>query len=402
MSGPLAGIHVVEISNYVAVPAAAALLADLGADVLKVEVPWGEVYRHAKPRRNGYDHDFPASLPFQMDNRGKRSVALDLALPQAQDALRKLIDRADVVVTNVLPGRLAKFGLDAETLGRERPELILGRLGGFAAHGEQANEPGFDQTAFFALSGLMDQWRDPDAPPAFPRPGSGDHSAALALVAGVLAALRTRDQTGRGQVVDVNLQHVGFYVNGNDTSQSLVTGEVPPRHDRTAPRNPLWNFYRCADERWIFLSMLDSNAYWPRFLEAIDRPDLAADERFGDAVGRFRNNRALVAILDDVFATRPLSEWAEHFSPRPVIAAPVRTVAEAAGDEQAARNGCFVEVDHPEYGRFRTVAPPFQLSSQPLSGAAPAPALSQHTEQALREAGVDEDTIALLVAAASD
>jgi crotonobetainyl-CoA:carnitine CoA-transferase CaiB-like acyl-CoA transferase len=401
MNGPLDGIRVVEIANYIAVPAAASLLAELGADVVKVEVPWGEVYRHSTPRRNGYSNDFPTSLPYEMDNRGKRSVALDLALPQAQDVLAALIDRADIVLTNVLPGRLAKFGLDAEKLRAERPALILARVGGFAADGPQANDPGFDQTAFFALSGLMDQQRDPDSPPAFPRPGAGDHSTALALVSGVLAALRMRDQTGQGQVVDVNLQQVGLYVNGNDTSQSLVTGEIPPRHDRSAPRNPLWNFYRCSDGRWLFLVMLDSNVYWPKLLEAIDRPELASDERFADAVKRFKESRALVSILDQVFATRTLEAWTSHFEEFRVIAAPVRTVAEAAADEKARANGCFVEVDHPEFGSFPSVAPPFQLSGFQLAGTTPAPMLSQHTAEVLREAGVDEDTIEIMVAVAS-
>ena len=401
MKGPLDGICVLEIANYIAVPAAASLLAELGADVVKVEVPWGEVYRHATPRRNGYENDFPICLPFEMDNRGKRSLALDLALPQSQEVLAKLIDRSDIVMTNVLPGRLAKFGLDAETLRAERPQLILARMGGFSADGPQADAPGFDQTAFFALSGLMDQQRDPDSPPAFPRGGAGDHPAALAVVSGVLAALRMRDQTGEGQIVDVNLQQVGLYVNGNDTSQSVVTGEVPPRHDRHAPRNPLWNFYQCSDDRWIFLVMLDSNAYWPRLVEAIERPDLGADERFSDAVGRFKNSRDLVSALDEVFATRTLAEWTAHFESQRVIAAPIRTVAEATGDPMARQNGCFVEVDHPEHGRFECVAPPFQLSGFRLTGTEPAPMLSQHTEEVLREAGIGEETIALMVAVAS-
>jgi crotonobetainyl-CoA:carnitine CoA-transferase CaiB-like acyl-CoA transferase len=247
----------------------------------------------------------------------------------------------------------------------------------------------------------MDQQRDPDSPPASPRGGAGDHPAALALVSGVLAALRMRDQTGEGQIVDVNLQQVGLYVNGNDTAQSVVTGEVPPRHDRSSPRNPLWNFYRCADERWLFLVMLDSNAYWPRLVEAIGRPELGADERFVDAVGRFKHGRALVEILDEVFATRRLAEWTSHFETQRVIAAPVRTVAEATADPVARQNGCFVEVEHPEHGTFESVAPPFQLSGFRLEGSAPAPMLSQHTEEVLREAGVDEETIALMVAVAT-
>ncbi len=166
----------------VAVPAAGALLADLGAEVIKVEVPWGEIYRHARPKLAGFQNDFPAGPPFQMDNRGKRSLAIDLALPQAREALMKVIGRADILITNVLPERLAKYKLDPERLRAERPELIVGRISGYGAEGPRADDPAFDYTAFWALSGLMDSMRDPTAPPAWMRPGVGDHSASLALV----------------------------------------------------------------------------------------------------------------------------------------------------------------------------------------------------------------------------
>ena len=245
MTLPLAGIRVVEIASFVAVPAAGALLADLGAEVIKVEVPWGEIFRHSRPKLAGFENDFPAGPPFQMDNRGKRSLAIDLALPQAREALSKVIARADIVLTNVLPERLSKYQLDPERLRAECPELIVGRVSGYGADGPRADDPAFDYTAFWALSGLMDSMRDPAASPAWMRPGVGDHSAALALVAGILAALRTRDAGGGGQVVDVTLQHVGYYINGNDTAYALVTNELPPRHDRKAPRNPLWNHYPC-------------------------------------------------------------------------------------------------------------------------------------------------------------
>ena len=243
MSAPLAGIKVVEIASFVAVPACGALLADLGAEVIKVEVPWGEIYRHAIPRLAGYDSDFPLGAAFNMDNRGKRSLTLDLALPQAQEALAKVVDTADVVITNVLPVRLAKYGLDPKSLLAKRPELIVASLSGYGTIGDRANDPAFDYTAFWALSGLMDSMRDPEAPPAFMRPGVGDHSAGLSLSVGILAALRTRDAEGHGQLIEVTLQQIGYYINGNDAATTLVTGETPPRHDRRQPRNPLWNHY---------------------------------------------------------------------------------------------------------------------------------------------------------------
>lgn len=400
MAAPLEGIKVVEIASFVAVPAAGALLADLGAEVVKVEVPWGEIYRHSSPRLAGFDSDFPAGPPFQMDNRGKRSLALDLALPQAQEALAKVVAGADILITNVLPARLEKYGLAPESLRAERPELIVGRLSGYGPDGDRADDPAFDYTAFWSLSGLMDHLHDLDSPPGWMRPGVGDHSAAMSLVVGLLAALRVRDAGGDGQIVDVALQHIGYYINGNDTAHSLVTGETPPRHDRRSPRNPLWNHYQCRDGRWLFLVMIDSERYWPTFARAIGRPELAKDPRFENAIERFRNTREMVSLLDELFATRSLEEWTTALNAERVIWAPVRTLAEAIEDENAAAFGSFPTVDHPEYGSFKSVAPPLKLSGHEMTGDAPAPLLSADTAAILSEAGVDDETIALLVASA--
>ncbi len=399
MGAPLEGIRVVEIASFVAVPAAGALLADLGAEVIKVEVPWGEIYRHSMPRMAGYDSDFPASPPFAMDNRGKRSLTLDLALPQAQEALARVVGTADVMITNVLPDRLEKYGLAPEQLLAARPELIVACLSGYGPVGERANDPAFDYTAFWALSGLMDHMRDLDAAPAFQRPGVGDHSAALSMCVGILAALRTRDAGGPGQIIHVTLQQIGHYINGNDAANTLVTGETPPRHDRRAPRNPLWNHYACGDGRWIFLVMIDSQRYWPGFTKALGHPELAEDARFADPVERFRNGRELVELLDGIFASRPLEAWSQALASERLIWAPVRTLAEAVHDEAAIENGVFSTVEHPEHGSFRTVAPPLKMSEHSMTGAVPAPALGADTAAVLAEAGVDDETIALLVAA---
>jgi crotonobetainyl-CoA:carnitine CoA-transferase CaiB-like acyl-CoA transferase len=402
VAAPLAGIRVVELASFVAAPAAGALLADLGADVVKVEVPWGEIYRHSFPRLAGYANDFPLAPHFHMDNRGKRSVALDLALPEAVAALARLVDRADVLLTNMLPARLAKIGLDPAQLRAKRPELIVARLSGYGPDGADANAPAFDYSAYWARTGFMDMLHEPDAPPAFQRPGMGDHTASLALVTGVLAALRQRDRGEPGQVIDVSLQHIGFYVTGNDTAMTLVTGETPPRHDRRAARNPLWNHYPTADGRWLFLVMIESDRYWPELARAIDREDLLADARFENAVARYRNNRALIEILDGVFQSQPLAAWKQRFDGRRLIWAPVLTLAEAVDEPQPQAFGSFPTVEHPTAGRFRTVAPPLRMSGFALDGTAPAPALAADTEAVLREAGVPEDEIALLVAVASE
>ncbi|HEX5067091.1 MAG TPA: CoA transferase [Myxococcota bacterium] len=401
MPAPLEGIRVVELASFVAAPAAGALLADLGADVVKIEVPWGEIYRHSLPRFAGYQSDFPLAPHFQMDNRGKRSVALDLALPEAVEALQQLVLRADVLLTNMLPARLARLGLAPEALHAKRPELIVARLSGFGPEGPDANTPAFDYSSYWARTGFMDLLHEPDAPPAFQRPGMGDHSASLALVVGLLSALRQRERGAPGQVIDVSLQHIGFYITGNDTAMTLVTGETPPRHDRTSPRNPLWNHYPTGDGRWLFLVMIESDRYWAELTRALGRPELEQDTRFANAVERYRHSAELVKLLDAVFGAKSLAEWSEILSKHRLIWAPVTTLAEAVDDGAAQANASFPEVAHPEHGKFRTVAPPLRMSGHAMDGSALAPALAADTEAVLREAGIPEDRIALLVAAAS-
>ncbi len=400
MPAPLDGIRVVEIASFVAAPACGALLADLGAEVIKVEVPWGEIYRHSRPSFAGYDSDFLGAPHFHMDNRGKHSLALDLALPQAVEALAKVIAGADVVLTNMLPERQEKYGLDGQTLLARHPELIIARLSGFGPDGPEANAPAFDYSTYWARTGLMDQLHEPDAPPPFQRPGMGDHSASLSLAVGILAALRTRDHDGKGQVIDVSLQHIGLYIEGNDAAMSLVTGESPPRHDRRAARNPLWNHYCCGDGRWIFLVMIESDRYWKTFCDAIAESDLLKDERYADGFGRYKYAEELIVHLDAVFAKRGRDEWAAILKPHRLIWAPVLTVAEAVADAQAEAFGSFPTVEHPEFGRFKTIAPPLRMSGNPMPGTAPAPALGADTAAVLGEAGVEDETIALILASA--
>ena len=393
MQQVLEGIRVVEVANFVAAPAAGALLADLGADVVKVEVHGGELYRHATPRLGGYDSDFPESPAFQMDNRGKRSLTLDLTRTAAAEALRRVIDGADVVLTNLLPERRERFGVDAASLRSRRPELIYAALSGYGSEGEEANTPSFDYTAYWARSGMMHLTREADAHPAYLRPGVGDHAAAMSLVCGILSALRVRDRTGQGQEIDVSLLQIGLYILGNDLAPTLVTRENPHPRDRRAPPNPLWNQYPVAGGRWLFLVMIDSQRYWPHLCRAIERADLIDDPRFDKAGHRLANTRELVEILDGVFAARTLEEWSRVLPKHKVIWAPVREPREAVLDPQARAMGYFKRVDHPSAGPFETIAPPFKLSATAPSGDRPAPALGEHSEQVLREAGLADDEI---------
>ncbi len=390
---PLAGVRVTEIASFVAAPAAGALLADLGAEVIKVEVEGGETLRHSRPKLLGWKSDFGEAPQFHMDNRGKRSLVLDLRRDEARGALQRVIDGSDVVLTNMLPGRLAKYGLDAESLRAQRPELIVAGLTGYGREGDEADTPSFDYAAYWARTGLMDLMREPDAPPAWLRPGVGDHAAALALSTGILSALRMRDAGAGGQVVDVNLLHVGFYVQGNDAAPTLTTGDGPVPHDRRRPRNPLWNHYPTADERWLFLVMIESDRYWPALCTALGREELRTDERFHDARARYRQSAELSEILSACFQDRTLAEWEAHLAGHPLIWAPVRTLAEAIRDPQAATNGVFAELEHPRAGPFGTVTAPLRLSAHPTPGTALAPELGADGEAILREAGLSEEEI---------
>lgn len=393
MTAPLAGIRVVEIASFVAAPAGGALLADLGADVVKVEVPHGEIYRYSTPRTAGYKSDFSEAPHFQMDNRGKRSLTLDISQEAAREALVRVIDGADIVLTNMLPQRQKKYGIDAASLRSQRPELIFASMSGFGPVGPEATRPAFDYTAYWAGSGFMNTLRDEGLPPSFLRPGVGDHAAALALVTGILSALRVRDQTGEGQVVDVNLLHVGFYIQGNDASNTLATGESPPNHDRQRPRNPLWNHYPTRDGRWLFLVMIESDRYWPELCRALDLADLLEDERFEGPVARYRNSQELTARLQSRIAERTLEEWRKQLAGHTLIWAPMLTLAEALAEPQVRAAGIVQTTKHPTAGDFPSVSAPLQMSGFDLHSSRPAPCLGADSEQVLAEAGLTEEEI---------
>jgi crotonobetainyl-CoA:carnitine CoA-transferase CaiB-like acyl-CoA transferase len=393
--GALAGVRVIELAHYVAVPAAGALLADLGADVIKVEQPHGEIYRHGKPRVAGYDCDFPESPPFQLDNRGKRSIGLDLTRAEARDALQRMIEGAEVFITNMLPARREKFGLDHPSLLERNPTLVVGAISGYGYEGDAANEPAFDYSAAWARSGMMDAMRDEGVPPSMLRPGVGDHAAAVNLVSGILAAMRLRDRTGRGRYVDVSLLQTGLNLLGVDIANTLVTRERVKRHDRRRAANALWNSYPVAGDRWIMLVMIDPNRYWDAFLEAIERPDLRDDERYADGWTRTANAETLIDELERTFATRTLEEWEPRLDAAGIIWAPVMHIDEAIEDSRA--KGYFREIEHPTAGSFETLAPPFRIEGEEVGVKGAAPILHADAREILGDAGLSDEEIEKLV-----
>ena len=396
MNAPLAGIRVVEVASYVAVPAAGALLADLGAEVVKVEVPHGEIYRHGRPSFSGYATDFPESPPFQMDNKGKLSVALDLKRPQAREALGRMIGEVDIFITNLLPARRKKYGLDHAELLERHPNLLVGAVSGYGHGGDAGDWPAFDYTTYWARTGMMDIMRDSDAPPSMQRPAVGDHAAAVNLVCGLLAALRLRDAGGGGQFVDVSLLQTGLHILGTDISNALVTREPAKRHNRRAAPNPLWNSYPVAGDRWLLLAMIEADRYWPQFCGAIERPELLSDPRFEDGWRRGENSAALIEEIEAAFAERTLEEWTLRLDGAGLIWAPVRRVEEAIDDPQARAMGYFQPLEHATAGDFETVGPPFRIDGCQLGSRRAASPLGADTRAVLRQAGLTEDEIAEL------
>ncbi len=398
MSLPLAGIRVVEVAHYVAVPAAGALLADLGAEVIKVEPPpKGEIYRRGRLKYMGYETEFPEYPPFHMDNRGKRSIVLDLARSEAREALVRMLAHAEVFITNLLPGRREKYGLDHETLLARYPRLVMGAISGYGMGGDESDRPAFDYAAYWARTGMMDVMRDEGVAPSLLRPGVGDHAAASNLVCGILAALRLVEAEGQGRYVDVSLLQTGFHILGNDLATALVTRQPVRRHDRRAPQNALWNSYEVAGGRWILLVMIDIDRYWPQFCAAIERLDLRDDPRFAEPFERMKHTPALSAEIEKAFASRTLEEWRPRLDAAGLIWSPVNRVEEAIHDPQARALGYIQEIEHARAGCFETVGPPFRIEGVRLGARRPISDLHADAEAILREAGLSEEEIRRLL-----
>jgi crotonobetainyl-CoA:carnitine CoA-transferase CaiB-like acyl-CoA transferase len=377
--GPLHGYRVIELGIWVAGPAAASMLADWGADVIKVESPSGDPNRYTL-RHVGVD--IPGSPAFALDNRGKRGVVLDLKTQADREALAELLDGADVFVTNLRPAALERLNLDPATLRERYPGLVVATMTSFGWQGQERDRPGYDVSAFWARSGMAARMVPADEPPPPSRPGIGDRMAATALVAGITAALLNRARTGTGDVVDVSLLRTGLYCNGNDLSTQLAFGKRSRTRLRGDHESPLYNCYRTADGRWLWLIALEGERHWPQLAAALGRPDLTDDPRFADRQARRAHGSALIAELDTIFAGRTLDQWSLALDEAGVWWERVVDLDEVVADPQAAAAGAWTDS-----GGVRSIATP--VTFWEAGGAAPgaAPELGEHTAQVLgREA----------------
>lgn len=392
MAAPLDGIRVLEVANWLAAPAATALMADLGADVIKVEPPAGDVYRGFILRSTGYNHDFATNYAFELDNRGKRSVTVDLDKPGGPELVRRLAAGCDVFVTNLVQRRRARYGLAEPDVRAVNESVVYTSFSGYGTHGPDEDRPGFDFAAFWARSGIMGLLAEPDAPPPLCRGGQGDHSTALNILAAVLAALRMRDRTGEGQHVEVTLQASGMWTIAGDFAAALVARQQPPRISRKSPVNPIWNSYRSADDRWVLLvNPVPFPHAWPAFCRMAERTDWA--ERYRDLASLRADTASLTTEIDAVFAARDYARLARELDESALVWAPVATMPEMIADPQVREMGWFTTIDSPRFGPFETLDTPFKLYGSDTGARGPAPQPGEHTFAVLSELGIEGEDL---------
>ena len=392
MDGPLEGIRVLEVANYLAAPSAAAIMADMGADVVKVEPPGGDHWRLSYLQAE-YGLDRAINYGFEMDNRGKRSITLDLAKEEAVDAVHKIADKADVFITNLLPRRMERFKLRYDDLSTTNPRLVYLAFNGYGPEGPQKDRPGYDHTAFWASSGIMSLFSDPGQPPVDLQIGMGDHTTGPLLLAGVLAALFERERSGKGQRVTTSLLNMGLWVIGVDVQHRLAGGRDRDRYQRTEAPDPMYNTYMSQDGHWFIILMHPIESHWIKLCRAFGKEELADDPRFKTAEGRAKHAKEIVVHLDEGAGGIPFLELGKRMDAEKIIWAPMRTVWEALEDPQVEANGYVTEISHPKHGNYRTLNTPLHFDRSAVGPKGPAPEVGQHTTEVLLEVGYSKGEI---------
>ncbi|MEQ8484948.1 MAG: CoA transferase [Pseudomonadales bacterium] len=398
MTAPLADITVIEVDNYMAAPSTGAILADMGATVIKVEPPSGDPMRGiGRPAKidgplKGYD------FGFDVDNRGKRSIAVALDTPEGAEVVQRLVERAQIFLCNLLPQRQQRFGLDAETLFKRNPKLVHATLTGYGSNGPEALRPGYDVTAFFGRSGLYDAMREgDDGEVPMARPAQGDHTTGLALLGAILAALRLAERTGEGQVVETSLYEAAIWTQATDFGITAVDGAPVRRRSRRQQLAPAANRYPCGDGKWIVLNTISGTSF-EKMCEAMDKAEWLADPRFADAKSRYQNMAELVDAIDAVLMTRGRDDWGAIFDRVGLIWGPVLTLDEVASDPQAEAIGMFPSIEHPTLGTYRSVRAPMRIRGADVRPRGPSPAVGEHSRTVLEQAGFAADEIERLLA----
>ena len=381
----LEGIRVIDWTIWQQGPVCAAMLGDLGAEVIKIEHRESGDPGRGMLKMSGVDLSTRPNFYFEANNRNKKSLTLDLKKPEALDIVYQLVAKSDVFVQNYRFGVAARLGLGYETLRQHNPKLIYASATGYGPEGPEREDPSFDQMGL-ARSGLMLAAGEPDMPPLQIAGGIADQMGAIMLAYGILAALIARERFGVGQEVDAS--HLGsmIWLQGLSVAARLMMGFAIPRMPRKYAANPLWNHYCCGDGKWICLGMLQPDRYWADFVRVLGRPELGTDERFATIRVRAANAGAAVEILDEIFATKPRAEWVRLLrAGGDFIFTIVNSVDELPDDPQVRANDYVTDLEHPQFGTTQVVGIPVRLRATPGKVQCAAPEFGQHTEEILLE-----------------
>lgn len=385
--GPMHGVKVIEIGLWVAGPSCGGVLADWGAEVIKIEPLAGDPFRSMEATYGG------VNPPFELDNRGKHSVALDITTEDGLAIVHQLLAEADVLLTNYRPGGLERAGLDYETVAARHPKLIYAHVSGYGLQGEDRDRAAYDMGAFYGRAGIAAALTPDGADLPYPRGGMGDHMTGMAAAGGVAAALFNRSKTGKGELVSTSLLRNGVYMHGWDHNVTARLGTDSVPQSRRSAANPQINGYRCGDGKWLWLLGLEGERHWPGLVAALDQPQWNDDPRFATFEQRQAHAAELVAALDEVLMTKSRDEWAVLLDRHEVWWAKVQTGLEVRADPQVRAAGCYVDAPLLDGEVVEMVASPVDFGTEPWAVREPAPELGQHTELVLMDLGIDWDRI---------
>jgi crotonobetainyl-CoA:carnitine CoA-transferase CaiB-like acyl-CoA transferase len=384
------GLKVLDCASFIAAPAAATVLSDFGADVIKIEPPGtGDPYRNL-PNLPGYPHS-EHNFAWMLEARNKKSLALDLSKPEGQAVLHRLTAQADVFITNYPPQVRERLGITHGHLAPLNERLIYASFTGYGEKGEEANKPGFDSNAYWARSGLMDLVRaDEHTTPARSIAGMGDHPCAMAFYGAIVTALYKRERTGKGSHVSSNLMANGVWAASVLAQAKLVGAKFGERRPRERALNAVTNHYQCKDGRWLILSLLNEDRQWPTLARCLDREDLITDARFETRKDRHARSVELIKIFDETFATRDLAEWRKVLDGNGLVFGVVGILDDIPNDKQMIENEVLVPFEN---DTMLTISSPIWVDGSKKVQPRKPPGIGEHSDEILRNAGYDEAAI---------
>lgn len=383
-------LKVIDAASFLAGPGAGTVLGDYGADVIKIESLQGDGYRTLKGAH-------PVDYNWQLTSRNKRSLALNLDSPDGRRILRRLVRDADVLLVNYVGAQLERFGLEYEALKADNPRLIYAHLTGYGTEGPDASKRGFDSTAWWANSGMMEMVREPGQQPLMGVPGFGDHSSAMALFGGIAMALYRRERCGEGSYVATSLAANGVWANGMGL-QGVVAGfDLAEKRQQKGWLNPFSSVYPTADGRHVLLTIINPDREWPQLCRALEHPEWLSDPRFETVRSLFKNRQALIALVSAATGKLSLNQLCAVLDAHEVTYSVVKRMSEVIEDQQLLANEIIVETGSEDPGYGKTIANPLQVAGVAKRSFGPAPEIGQHSREVLAELGMAEAEVAQLI-----